>query len=132
MDIEDVIIAWALQSAICADNPENPDITLCNVRMFLLEVLQDALWTFKGKIVPNALQAWFDAEDDNACSSCWVSSNTSSNHPECNEKIDRWFVVRSGLKEYAKTLNTKKLGFPKVSDYITIGEKNGRRKRSKD
>lgn len=53
---------------------------------------------------PSCLKAHFEAIDDYACGRCWMSSNKTNLHTECEKKIDKFFKTRKDLIEFGKAL----------------------------
>lgn len=53
--------------------------------------------------LPAPVTDFIRAEADKGCRGCWVSSRRGKNHPECNEKIDRWFAARDALTAYGRS-----------------------------
>lgn len=56
---------------------------------------------------PIELLTFWSAEADKGCTGCWISSNTSGKHPECEEKIRLWFKAQKALVVYGLSLIPK-------------------------
>jgi hypothetical protein len=44
--------------------------------------------------------AWLKAMNNKGCDGCWISSNSSSQHPECQEKIRAYFRAVEDLVDF--------------------------------
>jgi hypothetical protein len=53
--------------------------------------------------LPAPLAAFIAADADKGCPQCWVSSDKTRNHPECQVKIRRYFDARAALVEYGES-----------------------------
>lgn len=49
---------------------------------------------------PTVIREFVEAELDKGCPMCWFSSATTTDHPDCTFKIDRWFRTRKNLIEF--------------------------------
>lgn len=80
--------------------------TPCTPRMARLRNAGFAVVDLAGhqEELPAPVKQYIDAEGDRGCGRCWVSSNPRKEHPECKEKIRRWFAAREVLVEYGKSL----------------------------
>jgi hypothetical protein len=48
---------------------------------------------------PALLDMWIEAEKDKGCDHCWLSSRGPA-HPDCDQKIRRWFACREALSAW--------------------------------
>lgn len=55
--------------------------------------------------IPKPLKDFLIANKDKGCHSCWFSSKMIKQHPECSEKINRWFDTRQKLMSFARELD---------------------------
>jgi hypothetical protein len=111
-------IAHENSTLLCQDLGDGPNCTrisnLCSERMSKLHEAGAAVDAFKGKpdILPE-LQALWDAEDDNGCSTCHLSAS-GPKHEECRQKMDRYWKAHEALiqwleKDAISNLNTDTL-----------------------
>ena len=71
---------------------------LCSQRMDECHAADDALMVFVDHpLATPALKAFAAADSDKGCSSCWLSSKSNKDHPDCECKIYRWFECREAL-----------------------------------
>ena len=79
---------------------------LCTERMEECATADRELFERDGRDVerPRPLDLFFAAERDKGCLSCWVTSRSRTPHPECQEKIRRWFDCREALLAYVREI----------------------------
>ena len=111
--VSTIIKIWAQSVTLVGDNAElltqtrhDPLISeLCSARMEVLSVAEALLATLNGQQnLPEPLVAFFAADADKGCNHCWLSSRMPKEHPECWEKINRWFDTRTALQIYGSSL----------------------------
>lgn len=93
-------------SGIMVGNPTTEEVDGCAERMVRVSRADARLMTLSTRPddLPEPLREFFAAEADKGCMRCWASSVRFRNHPECNQKIDRWFATHRALVDYAGTL----------------------------
>lgn len=70
----------------------------CTPEMARFRNAEDAIRGLAGRgDLPDPIHWFLAADADSGCGSCWVSSRSVKPHPECGEKIDRWFAAREAL-----------------------------------
>lgn len=78
---------------------------LCAARMQVVGAADALLESCRGRAdLPQELVDFFAAEDDQGCPSCWLSSRYPKEHPECAQKIDRYFATRERLMVFGRAL----------------------------
>jgi len=78
----------------------------CTPQMARFNNAERALLSLAGRPdLPEPLAAFIAADADKGCPQCWVSSNKTRNHSECQVKIRRYFDVRAALVEYGESLS---------------------------
>src|SRR4051812_13844307 len=80
--------------------------SLCSSRMRRLSKAEADLDALESQIgtFPAQLVYWWKTRRDAGCSHCWVTSNPSKMHAECDQKIKRWFAARQALEDYVAEL----------------------------
>jgi hypothetical protein len=53
--------------------------------------------------LPGPLAAFIAADADRGCPQCWVSSDKTRDHPECQVEIRRYFDARAALVAYGES-----------------------------
>jgi hypothetical protein len=129
MNIDNLIYEYAgantaaqPNAKLLIDSRHSEDATeICVARMKRLKAAETALKALDGQPnLPNVLQDYFDARNDDACSRCWLSPCAIYEHQECKEKIARWFKTRDELVAYGvKALEEQ------VHGALYIAEGNG-------
>lgn len=73
------------------------DVEVCRARMERLSLAWSALTSIPDDIAPPELLAMREVHSDRGCLHCWALSLHARKHPECREKIARWFAARDAL-----------------------------------
>jgi hypothetical protein len=73
------------------------DVEVCRARMERLSLAWSALTSIPDDLAPLELLAMREAHSDRGCLHCWALSLHARKHPECREKIARWFAARDAL-----------------------------------
>ena len=104
----DRIIAWGHAHAAVRDNTNlllknwEANHELCAHRMKVLEEAENEMLALSGRTdLPPALVRYINAKDDSGCSQCWYSSRHNLNHPDCQAKIQEYFLAREHLEQFA-------------------------------
>lgn len=98
---------FAMAQIAASENPEmllrdHSNVEECERRMERLFAAEDALEKVKNP--PQVLQDFLAAAADPGCTKCMLSSKRSNDHPECTEKIARFFETKDALVEFGRNL----------------------------
>ncbi len=102
---------WASAKKDAKQNPElllqdySGNVEECVRRMDKVQATEIELLALEGqKDLPAPLLRYISAVNDSGCRSCWVSSNLSVNHEDCNIKISEYFLAEEHLIDFGLSL----------------------------
>lgn len=93
---------------IMCGNPTSKEVDECADRMVKLGAAEEAVHMLDGQPdLPKEVLEFFEVHkvENQACMTCWVSSNPTKIHKECKEKIDRYFRAREALVKIGLNLS---------------------------
>jgi hypothetical protein len=97
-------------------------VNRCTPQMARFNNAEHAILALSGRSdLPEPVVAFIAASADSGCPLCWVSSNKEPNHPECSDKIERFFDARDALKRYGESLIHKVSGAFGSGDSASFG-----------